>query len=290
VIKYANNIYYNVWGKILPDKSVNKRATLREISYEKHKDEFTDHLVIIGYGINGKNVALAAKNARIPYVIIELNASTVRDEKAKGEPILYGDAVKTDILNKVNIEKARVAVIAISDPDATKRILNNIINISTKVHTIIRTRFVQEMNEFYKLGADEVIPEEFETSIEIFTRVLHKYLVPKNEIDGFVRKIRNDNYVMLRPLHESKIESLGIDLPHVDIASLTVQKSNSEITGKKLSESLIRKKFGITIVAIKRKEQFLDHIEGDTEIFQDDILYVFGRPQNIYEFNQRIKS
>jgi CPA2 family monovalent cation:H+ antiporter-2 len=56
------------------------------------------------------------------------------------------------------------------------------------------------MEENYRLGADEVIPEEFETSIEIFTRVLTKYLVPQQEIEAFIRLIRSDNYEMLRPV------------------------------------------------------------------------------------------
>jgi CPA2 family monovalent cation:H+ antiporter-2 len=210
-------------------------------------------------------------------------------ERQKGEPIIYGDAVKTNILYNVNIQKARVAVIAISDPDATKRILSNIRNISTKVHTIIRTRFVHDMDIYFRLGADEVIPEEFETSIEIFTRVLHNYLVPQNEIQSFVRNIRAANYEMLRPMAETKIQTMGIDIPDMDIATLTVQQGKNDIVGKKLMESGIRNKFGITIVGIKRENNYLNDIHGDTIINQDDILYVFGNPDRIFQFNEKIK-
>ena len=289
VIKYANNLYYSVFGFFLPEKRLDKTGTFRNIIQEKHSEDYKDHLVIIGYGINGKNVALAAKDAKIPYVIIELNAETVKTEKANGEPIIYGDAVKSNILHHVNMHQARVAVIAISDPDATTRILANILQISTKVHTIIRTRFVHEMEHYYKLGADEVIPEEFETSIEIFSRVLHKYLVPEHEIENFVKHIRADNYEMLRPISGTKTKSISLDLPDVDIASLNVQQGKNEIVGKKLSESQIRKKYGITIVAIKRNDHFIYDLSGDEEVLQNDVLYVFGNPQQIFEFNKKIK-
>jgi len=53
-----------------------------------------DHLIIVGFGINGRNVARAAKAAGIPYVITEMNPETVRNEKAAGEPIYYGDATQ----------------------------------------------------------------------------------------------------------------------------------------------------------------------------------------------------
>lgn len=289
VIKYSNSIYFSTFGKIMSEKAIDKVGALRDLVHKKQSEEYEDHLVIIGYGINGKNVARAAKKANIPYVIIELNAETVRSEKAKGEPILYGDAVKSNILTLVNIHKARVAVIAISDPEATKRILNNIMNISTKVHTVIRTRFVQEMEQYYKLGADEVIPEEFETSIEIFSRVLHKYLVPQNEIEAFVKEIRFDNYEMFRPMPSSHMYNMSIELPNIDIASLTVQKSKNDIIGKQLQESHLRKNYGVTIVAIKRDGKYIKEINGGTLILPNDVLYVFGNPQQIFDFNNKIK-
>ena len=48
------------------------------------------------------------------------------------------------------------------------------------------------------LGADQVIPEEFETSIEIFSRVLHEYHVPGNIIANQIQMVRFGGYKMLR--------------------------------------------------------------------------------------------
>lgn len=255
------------------------------------KAEFSDHIVIIGFGINGKNVAYAAKNANIPYVILELNGKTVKEEKKKGEPIIYGDAIHGGILSHVNIHKARVAVIAISDPIATKRIIVNIRDISSRVYIIVRTRFISEMDDNFRLGADEVIPEEFETSIEIFTRVLTKYLVPRDQIEGFVRHIRADNYEMFRSLSSKgkKMSTISLDLPEVQIASLNVQKDKNNIIGKKLQDSNIRKEYGITIVGIRRDDKLIYDITPETLILQNDILYVFGKSDPIENFNNKIK-
>lgn len=255
------------------------------------KDKYNDHIVIIGFGINGKNVAYAAKNANIPYVILELNGKTVKEEKKKGEPIMYGDAIHGGILSHVNIHKARVAVIAISDPIATKRIIVNIRDISSRVYIIVRTRFISEMDDNFRLGADEVIPEEFETSIEIFTRVLTKYLVPRDQIEGFVRHIRADNYEMFRSLSSKgkKMSTISLDLPEVQIASLNVQKDKNNIIGKKLQDSNIRKEYGITIVGIRRDNKLIYDITPETLILQNDILYVFGKSDPIENFNNKIK-
>ncbi len=57
-----------------------------------------DHLIIVEYDLNGRNVATAAKAAKIPHVIIEMNPETVRREKKAGELIMYGDATHEAVL------------------------------------------------------------------------------------------------------------------------------------------------------------------------------------------------
>ncbi|MDT8274033.1 MAG: cation:proton antiporter, partial [Desulfomonilia bacterium] len=142
-----------------------------------------DHLIIIGYGINGRNVSRAARFAGIPYLILEMNPETVRSERAKGEPIYYGDATQHAILEHVGVRKARVLVIAIPDAAAVRKITSTARSLNGSLHIIARTRYVSEVDPLYQLGADEVIPEEFETSIEIFSRTLAKYLIPHDDIE-----------------------------------------------------------------------------------------------------------
>ncbi|CAN5789987.1 monovalent cation:proton antiporter family protein [soil metagenome] len=277
---------------VLVPKRLRERMSRRMTAVMGQHDDLQDiedHIVIIGYGINGRNLARAAREAKIPYLIIELNAETVKQEKALGEPIMYGDAVQGVILQHVHIQKARVCVIAISDPDSTKRIIVNIREISTRVHIIVRTRFIQEMDESFRLGADEVIPEEFETSIEIFTRVLTKYLVPRNEIEAFTNSIRAGKYEMLRTLSPRTIKGGEMELLDIEIATLRVQHPHPSIVGKRLAESNIRKEYGLTLVAIKRETGFIVDITAETKILYEDVLYVLGLPKAIATFNNLIK-
>jgi len=108
-----------------------------------------------------------------------MNPETVRNEQAQGEPICYGDATQEAVLQHANIKDASVAIVAINDPTATRRITEIARRLNPKAHIIIRTRYLQEMKPLYELGANEVIPEEFETSVEIFTRVWQSILYPK---------------------------------------------------------------------------------------------------------------
>ena len=65
---------------------------------------------------------------------------------------------------------------------------------NSAIHIIARTRYLQDVNDLYKSGADEVVSEQFETSIELFMRILSSYLIPKEEIDRFVSGIRKNAY------------------------------------------------------------------------------------------------
>ena len=127
-----------------------------------------------------------------------MNSDTVREMKKKGDPIYYGDGSSKEILHKIGIERARLLVIAISDPVSTRRIVAIARSENPDLYILVRTRYLIEVDDLKALGADEVIPEEFETSIEIFSRVLHRYNFPGNVILDMVEKIRSDSYTALR--------------------------------------------------------------------------------------------
>jgi|AGTN01.2.fsa_nt_gi Kef-type K+ transport system, predicted NAD-binding component len=245
------------------------------------KGALRDHIVIIGYGLNGRNLSRAAKSAKIPYVIIEMNPDTVAKELAKGEPIHYGDATNELILEHTNVSEARVVVIAISDALATRRIITAIRRISPKVRIIVRTRYLKEMKPLYEIGASEVIPEEFETSVEIFARVLRSYLVPRDSIDQLTAELRSENYEVLRcPTKGYALSDLNVPLANVEIATVQV-KEGVPASGKTIKEIELRKRYGVTVLMIQRGQTPVYNPDADTQLLSGDILYIFGQPEKL---------
>ncbi|UJP63301.1 cation:proton antiporter domain-containing protein [Mongoliitalea daihaiensis] len=253
-----------------------------------NEDELKDHLVIIGYGLNGRNLSLAAKSANIPYVIIEMNPETVKVESSNGEPIIYGDAANETVLEHVNINKARVAVVAISNADSTKRIVSTIRHMSSNPYIIVRTRYVNEIEENINLGANEVIPEEFETSIEIFYRVLDKYLVARHDIESFTEEIRSHNYELFRTPLSTKTQT-KIDLPEINFVCLKVEKDSGQYVNVALKDAKIRDLLGINIVAIKRNGKTITDIKAEQTLKFGDAVYVVGKPDAIEIFEKELE-
>jgi len=243
-----------------------------------------EHLVIIGFGVNGRNLARAARAAGIPYVIVEMNPAAVKEERKKGERIYFGDATQEAILRHVNIKEAKAVAVVINDASATRRIVEVVRRLNPKVYLIVRTRFVQETGPLLELGADEVIPEEFETSVEIFSRVLAKYLLPKEEIERFVSEIRDEGYGMLRSLSREATSCLDLELclPNVEIKSFRIM-GDSPLVGKTLAETQMRKIYGVTLLAVRRKDRILSNPDPETVFRPNDILFVVGKPEQIAE-------
>lgn len=104
-----------------------------------------DHVIIVGYGLNGRNLARVLKAAGISYVILEQNGQMIRRARLEREPI-----------------------------------------------------FMAAIDELERAGADQVVPEEFETSIEIFARVLRLYGVPSNTVEREIDAVRSAHYGVFR--------------------------------------------------------------------------------------------
>lgn len=287
VIMFSENIY-KVFFLSKFVKSLNPKAQLESTQDQKtdEANKTENHLVIIGYGINGSNLAKAAQYSNIPYVVIELNADTVRKEKKKGVPIIFGDATQERILESAFLSTARAVVVAISDPLATKIIIGNIRAVSQSIYLLIRTRYVNETAEILALGADDVIPEEFETSIEIFSRVLHNFLIPENDIEQFVETIRSENYFLLQNQKALPKPFRQIKFPDFYITSFRIKIDSGKLLDKPLKDINLRAEYGINILAISRKEQMLRNIHPDEKLFQGDVLLVNGKYENIKIFRQ----
>ena len=260
---------------------------------EQAEPQITDHLIIVGFGFSGETVSKAAKAADIPYIIIEMNPETVQQEKTKGEKIQYGDATFGAVLEHAGIKNARVLVIGISDAAVTRKIVEKAKELNPSICVIAKVRDLQEMKQLNALGADEIIPEEYETSVEIFVRLLEKYLVPREDIEKMVNDVRAHGYRRLRKL----VVDPGIDsgfsikdgLPGIDIQVLKVDRG-SDFDGKTLADLEFRKKHGVTVLSVRRSSDMFYTPNGDFLLQANDACILLGKPEELYDVRKFFES
>jgi CPA2 family monovalent cation:H+ antiporter-2 len=214
-----------------------------------------DHVIIVGYGLNGSNLARALAAANIPYVVLEQNGQLVRRARLERVPIFFGDGTRHEVLEKVGIEHARVLVYAIAAPAEERRGVAVARHMNGRVRIVVRTRHVSEIEELRRLGADEVIPEELETSVEIFARVLRRYGVEVNRIRRLVDDVRNDHYGLLLTRERSIATRIGDALAplgeRVRLETVVVEAGMAAVCQSPASLEL-RKKTGATVIAVVR--------------------------------------
>jgi CPA2 family monovalent cation:H+ antiporter-2 len=229
-------------------------------------------------GLNGKNLVKVLKDTGINYVIIDLNFKNVKEAKAKGDKnVIWGDASNIEILKRAGIDSARVLVIAISDRFLTKRCLHIAKNIKPNLHVIVRTKYVADIDELAALGADNIIPEEFETSIQIFSRVLRMFHIPNSIILAQGNIIRNKSYGVFREVRftEEAFEEINQILAQGTIETFYIASGNA-IIGKSIKDVNLKAQSGAMIINIIRDNQTITNPPSEFVLAAEDQLILFG--------------
>lgn len=234
------------------------------------------HVIVVGFGVNGRNLSRVLQAASIPYVIVELDADAVQHGLADKKPMLYGDATRREILEHAGIESAEVVVFAISDLEAVRRAIRLARELNPDVLIIVRTRLVGEIEDLHRSGANEVIAEEFETSIEIFTRVLEHYHIPRNVIRAETRALRGEGYRMLRSPAQTQLPQSFLDLLAAGTTEVFRLDDEHRAVGRSLRELDVRHHTGATIIAVVRGERPWPNPDPDMRLEAGDHLVLVG--------------
>jgi CPA2 family monovalent cation:H+ antiporter-2 len=242
----------------------------------------TNHVIIVGYGLNGRNLARVLRSVGIPYAVLDLNAEMVRRAKEKGEKINFGDSTRREVLNHAHVDEAHALVVAISDPDAARRTVKQARAMNPKLFIVVRTRYTSEIKELLELGANQVIPEEFETSIEIFSRVLQCYGIDRLTIENQISRIRRQGYEMLRSpaLPPVAVADLEAVLSSATTESIRLSGS-SPVVGQRLGAVDLRRKTNATLIAAVRNGETMISPSRDFVFAADDILVLFGKGEDL---------
>lgn len=266
--------------RILSDGRVHDIENIEEDIHLTSSGGLEQHVVVVGYGLNGRNLARVLRTVGVPYTILEVDAEVVRRSKAKGEKINFGDATRREVLLHAGIEKAWVLVLAMSDPTAARRTVSLARSLNDKLHIIVRTRYTVEITELVSLGANEVIPEEFETSIEIFARVLQRFGVSRGTIEEQIAKIRQRGYEMLRSPSLPNVEMGNLNEAMHKAVTRTVRLgADSPAVGQTLGELDLRGKTGATVIAVIRDGEPKISPGARYTLCENDTILLSGSPE-----------
>ena len=257
----------------------------------KGKKAFEDHVIIVGYGPAGRHLVQVLKKTGIPYVVVEMNPESVKKMQEEGIPAIYGDAGREHILELAGIAKAKLCVIATNAPSASPRIISLARHNNPTLQIIVRTRYLDEVDRLEALGADNVIPEEMETTVRIFSEVLGAYMIPKPEIDEHIQTLRAHDYEILRgSVQEAHLMVLqGLDEEGLHTRAVVVREG-APAAGKTLQELELRKKYNLTVLTVKRGDKTFGNPAGDYRVLPGDRMIMVGLADRFAEIAELFRT
>ncbi len=216
----------------------------------------SDHTVIVGYGVAGRYLARVLDAAGIECAVVEHDAELVRRARQDGIPVTFGDGTQPAVLDHVGARHARVIVFAISAPAEESRGVVVARDLNPSAHIVVRTRYISSIDELMSVGANDVVVEEFEASIELFARALESYRIPINLIWQEAEAVRTEHYGLLRGTAEPNlrldaIKHLGIH----DALELVEIGDGSRVIGESARLLKLRRKTGAVQIAVVRDGQ-----------------------------------
>ncbi len=237
----------------------------------------SSHVIIVGYGLNGSLLCRVLSEARIPYIVIELNGATVREARKAGVPMLFGDASRREILEHAGVERANAVVFAISDVAVIPRGVRLVRELNPAAGIIVRSRMVQDIEPLRDAGADEVVTEEFESAIEIFTLVLERFHVPRNIIRAQVRVLRGEGYRAMRsPSGSRDVSDAVLEVLEAGTSEIYRVGESSRAAGSTLRDLDLRRICGASVIAVVRGEKAFPNPSAEMILETGDCLVLVG--------------
>ncbi|MEE9258704.1 MAG: cation:proton antiporter [Nitrospinaceae bacterium] len=270
LIQYSSGLSIQIFSRGVSDPDEEKETPEGE--------ELSGHVIIAGYGLIGRNLSGVLREINIPFRVLELDGERIKRALTEKVPVLYGDCTRRDTLIQAGVKQARMMVFCISDHYATEHAVKMIRQLNPDIYILVRTRYATQVEGLNAAGADQVIPEEFETSIEIFSRVLREYHIPNNIIEQQVELVRMEGYGMFRGL-SLNVESLRKFSTYL-AASLTESfhvLPDSWSNHKTLEDLDLNARTGARLIAVVRDNELHANPDSEFKLEGEDIIVLFGR-------------
>ncbi len=249
------------------------------------KTGLSDHVVIAGGGRVGHHIARILQRMQLSFVIIEQDFRRVELLKAEGFPIVYGDASQEVVLQAAQIQRASLLLLTVPSVVVSQSITARIRQLHPKLHIVARAINEEHTEELHQAGVYEVVQPEFEASLEFTRQALLHLNISIKEIQQLTDAIRREMYA---PLYESNysyrtIAQLQSACNLIDLNWVTIAEG-SPVIGRSIRELQIRKRTGVSVVAVLRDGSLLMNPDPDFRFEQKDLVGVVSEPQQLDHF------
>lgn len=192
-------------------------------------EKMHDHVVVCGFGRNGRQAVKTLRAHKMPFVVIERDAEAMRQYTHDDPGLVYlsGDATDDDVLTQAGVQRAKAILITLPEDADNVFIVLSARSLNHHLQIISRASNHSATAKLYKAGANSVIMPDMIGGTHMAT------LVSKPDVIEFIDFLSGEAGEAIH------IEAVGYDqLP-------------SGIRDKALSEIMDWKKTGVNCIGVK---------------------------------------
>ncbi len=261
---------------LLRTQTEDMSALERELAATQRSAQ-RDHVIVCGFGRVGQNVARVLEQQGFEYMALDMDARRVRTARQAGNPVIYGDGARAEILELVGIEHCSVLVITFADPQVSIGIIKVVRELRPALPVLVRTQDDTRLDDLQKAGATEVVPETLEASLMLASHLLLLLKVPVPRVFETIGEIRNNRYAMLQQLFRTDDPRRGFTrLESPEQLQTVVLPPGAHAVGKTVGDMQLDHRAKLVITGIRR-DGILGPQPDDSTVFREgDIVVLYG--------------
>ena len=288
LIQYAEVIV----RRLSPDEWMSRAMQMHQISVQAMATN--EHIIVCGYGRSGHALAQFLKHEGIPYVALDMDARQVRQAVMAGEPVVYGDTSKLEVLMAAGLMRAKVLAITYDDEHSALKILHHVKTARPGLSVVVRTADDSHVERLKQAGATEVVAEVLEGSVMLASQALLLSGVPFNRVIRRIQENRARRYsVFSGQFHTADAQ--------VDEVTDSLQSSlHSVILGER--DAAVNKTLAeldlaglhVVVNAVRRNSgpssKVISQPAADLLLYTGDVLMLLGQQEALIEAEKRLRA
>lgn len=282
LIQYADRICKLVIREDWAQQSVDLHQILVQTMA---KDE---HVIICGYGRSGQSLARLLEAEGISFFALDLDPERVREASEAGDPVVFGDAAKREVLMAAGAMRAKTVVITFADTHASERIIHVVHDLRRDLPVIVRTVDDSDVEKLRAAGADEVVAEVMEGSLMLASHALMVLGVPMSRVLRRIRSVREQRYSLFTGFFRGASDDAeGLDDSEQPRLYSIPLIAGASAVGRCIGEFRLDD-IAVGIRGIRRGNRRINEFDSAFELEEGDVLVLLGRPAALAQAEIRL--
>ncbi|UKM64629.1 potassium channel protein [Flavobacteriaceae bacterium GSB9] len=242
--------------------SKNDIEELKHKKMQRRIDSFTDHIVICGYGRNGKQAASKLRAYNKQFVVIEKNKEMEERLQLDGVPYVIGNANEDEVLTMAGVNRASCFISALPNDADNLFVVLSARQLNKSINIISRASNESSYEKLKFAGANNVILPD---------KIGGDHMASLVVVPGLMEFVDNLSIV---------------GKSNINIEEVAVEKLYNTNELKTIKDLDLRKKTGCTVIGFKNENgEYIVNPEAELRLVPNSKIIVLGRPEQILALN-----